>query len=233
MTKARRVPPRAILFDLDGVIVDTMPSHFASWKTIAARLGVELTESELETFRGVRRELCLDRILERRAPVDSVTYDRLLRDKNESYREALSKIANDCVLPGSRAVLAALRSARIPVGLVSASRNAVTILEHTGLAGAFDVISDGHFTGRAKPAPDQIVHVAQQLGVEPEQTAVFEDAPSGLEAARAAGAQSVGIGLLVRDHRAADHWFRDLAASLYGPPLNALLLGGSTSMDRL
>lgn len=233
MAQACRPPPRAVLFDLDGVLVDTMPSHFASWKAIATRLGVELSDSELETFRGVRRELCLDRILERRAPVDTATYDRLLREKNELYGEALTTTAGDFVLPGSRAVLAALRADGVPVGLVSASRNAETILERAGLAAAFDAVSDGHFTGPAKPAPDQISHVARQLGVEPAQTAVFEDAPSGLEAARAAGALSVGIGPLVRDHPAADHWFHDLAASLYGPPLIALLLGGSTSIDRL
>lgn len=223
MTQTTRNPPRAVLFDLDGVLVDTMPSHFASWRQIAAQLGVELSASELESFRGVKRELCLDRILEHCAPVDDARFAQLLEEKNVLYLDALAVGRNELLLPGSRRILSALQAHGVPVGLVSASKNAATILRYAGLNSAFDAVSDGHFPGPPKPAPDQIFDVAQRLGFTPNDIVVFEDAPAGLEAAQIAGALGIGIGSTVHGHASADYWFPDLFEASCAAPLAGLL----------
>ena len=223
MTRRQPSATRAVIFDLDGVLVDTMDFHFRSWKEIATKLGVDLPPTELEGFRGIRREHCLNRILGHCRPVDTKTYQRLLDEKNELYLAALAKSSEDFVLPGVRALMAALRARKIPCGLASASKNAAFILNHSRLMGAFDAISDGHFSGPPKPSPSQITHVAGILGVEPQATAVFEDAAAGIVAAKAAGALSIGIGSSVRFHAACDRWYVDLSSAASGAPLSDLL----------
>ena len=118
----------------------------------------------------------------------------LAAQKNETYRALLEKMTPESVDPGVRETLRQLRERGYLLAVGSSSRNAKTILSRTGLADAFDAVSDGTNITRSKPDPEVFLKAAEFLRVKPEQCAVVEDAHSGIDAAVAAGMLPVGIG---------------------------------------
>jgi HAD superfamily hydrolase (TIGR01509 family) len=98
-------------------------------------------------------------------------------------------------MPGAAALLSALRAAGVPLGMVSNSRRGFVELglQKAGLDGAFDVIVTAEDVARPKPAPDAYLAAAEALGAEPAACVVLEDSPTGLTAARAAGARTIGV----------------------------------------
>jgi beta-phosphoglucomutase len=185
----------ACLFDLDGVLVDTAKYHYIAWKRLAGELGFEFTEQDNERLKGVSRMASLDILLE----VGGVTLDEgaklaLAEKKNAWYVEYISNMDESEILPGALEFIQALKDRGIKVALGSASKNAMLILNNTGLTPYFDAIIDGTKTAQAKPDPEVFTMGAHELGVQPEACVVFEDAEAGIEAATRAGMRSVGIG---------------------------------------
>ncbi|OBZ11956.1 beta-phosphoglucomutase [Bacillus sp. FJAT-27264] len=185
----------ACLFDLDGVLVDTAKYHFIAWKELADDLGFPFTEQDNERLKGVSRAASLDILLE----IGGLTMDenekaRLADKKNARYVEYISSMDSSEILPGALQFLMDCRQDGIKVALGSASKNAMTILNNTGLTPYFDAIIDGTHTSAAKPDPEVFLLGAKALGVAPVHCVVFEDAEAGIEAATRAGMTSVGIG---------------------------------------
>ncbi|MDY6899406.1 MAG: HAD-IA family hydrolase, partial [Cyanobacteriota bacterium] len=102
------------------------------------------------------------------------------------------------LLPGAGNLIAELREQGVKIALGSASKNARTVIEKLGIADKFDVIADGNSVQRSKPAPDLFLYAASELGLEPAQCVVVEDATSGIEAALGAGMLTIGIGSVER-----------------------------------
>ncbi len=185
----------ACLFDLDGVLVDTAKYHYIAWKRLAEELGFEFTEQDNERLKGVSRMASLDILLE----VGGITLDEdaklaLAEKKNAWYVEYISNMDESEILPGAREFILALKDRGIKVALGSASKNAMLILNNTGLTPYFDAIIDGTKTAQAKPDPEVFTMGARELGARPDACVVFEDAEAGIEAAIRAGMRSVGIG---------------------------------------
>ncbi|OIB00752.1 beta-phosphoglucomutase [Paenibacillus sp. LC231] len=185
----------ACLFDLDGVLVDTAKYHYIAWKRLAGELGFEFTEQDNERLKGVSRMASLDILLE----VGGITLDEdakqaLAEKKNAWYVEYISNMDESEILPGAREFIQALKDRGIKVALGSASKNAMLILNNTGLTPYFDAIIDGTKTAQAKPDPEVFTMGARELGARPDDCVVFEDAEAGIEAAIRAGMRSVGIG---------------------------------------
>jgi beta-phosphoglucomutase len=194
---------RACLFDLDGVIIDTAKYHYLAWREIAEELGFVFTEENNERLKGVSRQRSLEILLEVGGlSFDEATRARLAAKKNARYLEFVLKMSPDEVLPGARELLADCRREQLGTGLVSASKNAATVLGHLDIASLFDAIVDGNSVANTKPAPDGFLAGARALGVRPCDCAAFEDAEAGIDAARAAGMFSVGIGDPARLNRA-------------------------------
>ncbi|WP_040951952.1 beta-phosphoglucomutase [Gorillibacterium massiliense] len=186
---------RACLFDLDGVLVDTARYHYLAWSRLAQELGFTFTEKDNERLKGVSRDASLEILLE----IGGLTLPqeeklRLAERKNTWYVESILKMNSQEILPGALEFLTECRLAGIKTALGSASKNAMTILNGTGLAPYFDAIIDGTKTSRAKPDPEVFLLAAENLNVLPEDCVVFEDAEAGIEAAVRAGMASVGIG---------------------------------------
>ncbi|MBY9080430.1 beta-phosphoglucomutase [Paenibacillus sp. HN-1] len=186
---------QACLFDLDGVLVDTAKYHYIAWKELADKLGFEFTEKDNERLKGVSRAASLNILLE----IGGLTFDesekaRLAEEKNNRYVEYISKMDSSEILPGALDFLKDCRESGIKVALGSASKNAMTILNNTGLTPYFDAIIDGTKTSAAKPDPEVFLLGAAELGVPAENCIVFEDAEAGIEAASRAEMASVGIG---------------------------------------
>jgi beta-phosphoglucomutase len=185
----------ACLFDLDGVLVDTSKYHYIAWRELAEELGFSFTEQDNERLKGVSRAASLNILLEIGGiRLDEAEKVRLAEQKNNRYVEYIAKMDSSEILPGALDFLKECREAGIKVALGSASKNAMTILNNTGLTPYFDAIIDGTHTSAAKPDPEVFLLGARAVSTAPEECVVFEDAEAGILAATRAGMRSVGIG---------------------------------------
>lgn len=185
----------AFIFDLDGVLVDTAVFHYRAWRRMANSLGFDFTEKQNERLKGISRVQSLALILEWGGVQTSDAEKRELADrKNAWYLEMVSGMTAEDVLPGTREFLAYARDEGKRIALGSASKNAVLILERTGISRFFDVVIDGNKVTESKPDPTVFLRAAMDLGCLPSTALVFEDAQAGVQAAQAAGMEVVGIG---------------------------------------
>lgn len=184
-----------VIFDLDGVIVDTAKYHFLAWKELADDLGFEFTETHNELLKGVSRVRSLEILLN----IGNVTLSEekkqeYLISKNEEYLKYITKMGPEEILPGASELLDALDVIGIQYVLGSASKNAPLILKQVNLFERFAGIVDGNSVSKAKPDPEVFLIGAKKLNLKPENCVVFEDAIAGVEAANAADMLSIGIG---------------------------------------
>lgn len=187
--------PQAFLFDLDGVLVDTARFHYLAWRRLAHQLGFEFTEKQNEALKGISRMESLEIVLQvgniRLSPDEKI---RFAAEKNEYYLQLCSRMTPDDLLPGVAEFITEARGKGILIGLGSVSKNAGVILDNVGIRHFFDTIVDGTRITRSKPDPEVFLTGAADLGTIPSRCVVFEDAVSGLEAARRAGMRCIGIG---------------------------------------
>ena len=184
-----------VIFDLDGVIVDTAKYHFLAWKNLADSLGFEFTEAHNELLKGVSRVRSLEILLEiGNVKLSDEKKQEYLISKNEHYLEYITKMGSDEILPGAGKLLDNLDRLDINYVLGSASKNAPLILKQVGLLDRFKGIVDGNSVSKAKPDPEVFLIGAKKLGLAPENCMVFEDAIAGVEAANKANMISIGIG---------------------------------------
>ena len=184
---------RAFIFDLDGVLTDTAEYHYRAWKRLADEEGLPFTREDNEHLRGVSRRESLMLILKGRVyPEEQV--QAMMDHKNGYYLEFIKEISPRDLLPGAQELLEEIRAAGLKSALGSASRNADEVLDRLGIRARLDAVSDGYSVERQKPAPDLFLHAAAQLALHPAECAVVEDAAAGIEAAKAGGFRTVGLG---------------------------------------
>jgi beta-phosphoglucomutase len=186
---------KAVIFDLDGVLVDTAVYHFQAWHRLAEGLGYSFSLVDNEQLKGVSRIESLELILKWAAIKKSeVEKADLLSLKNQWYLELIEQLSPDHLLSGSLDLLEKLQKKGIKIALGSASKNAMGILKKTGIIAYFDALIDGNVVQLSKPNPEVFLKGAEALGIEPACCLVLEDAQAGIDAARAAGMQVIGIG---------------------------------------
>ncbi len=186
---------KGFIFDLDGVIVDTAKYHFLAWKKLANQLGFKFTEEQNEMFKGVSRKRCLEILLEiGNIEATKTQFDSWMLEKNLDYLDYIAKMNETEILPDVTRILKFLKNKKSPIALGSASKNAQPILEKVKLLSYFDVIIDGNHVTKAKPDPEVFLLAAKQLGENPQDCIVFEDAVAGIQAANTANMISIGIG---------------------------------------
>ena len=181
---------KAAIFDLDGVIVNTVPLHFKAWQRMFNEYGKEFTfEDYKEKVDGIPR------IDGARAILTDLNDDELKKaaDKKQDYfLEYLNKeeipVYNTTV-----DLVKALKREYLKRGVISSSKNCLSILKKVKLAGLFDVIITGNDVTKGKPDPQVFFMAAEKMAVEPKNCVVFEDAVLGVEAAKRAGMKCVGI----------------------------------------
>lgn len=184
---------RAFIFDLDGVITDTAEYHYRGWKRLAEEEGLSFSREENEHLRGIPRRESLMLILKDHVYPEAKILQMMER-KNNYYLEFIKGISPRDLLPGAKELLEEIRAAGLKNALGSASKNASEVLDRLGIRSLFDAISDGHSVERQKPAPDLFLHAARQLNLSPAECVVVEDAAAGIEAAKAGGFRSIGLG---------------------------------------
>ncbi|MDA3949584.1 MAG: beta-phosphoglucomutase [Spirochaeta sp.] len=186
---------KAVIFDLDGVVVYTDAYHYKAWKKLSDDQGWAFDESLNDQLRGVSRMASLQVILDHNGiDLPEEKKVELATRKNEDYRAFLAGIDDTALVDGALDFIRALRTRGVKIGLGSSSKNAMMVLEKLGIDSLFDEIVTGKDISRSKPDPEIFVKGAQRLGVEPAETYVFEDAVSGVDAAQAGGMVAVGFG---------------------------------------
>ncbi|MBW9171418.1 beta-phosphoglucomutase [Clostridium estertheticum] len=186
---------KAIIFDLDGVLVATAKYHYLAWKRLAKELNIEFSIEDNERLKGVSRMNSLDIILD----IGGLTLDndakiKLADKKNIWYVEYISKLTPADILPGVIDFLESIKINGLKIALGSASRNSMLILKNLKLTDYFDAIIDGTKVSSTKPNPEVFLKGALALNTPPCQCIVFEDAQSGIDAAINAGMYCIGIG---------------------------------------
>jgi beta-phosphoglucomutase len=194
---------KAVLFDLDGVIVSTDEYHFQGWKKMADDEDIYFDRSINERCRGVSRMESLDIVLEKSSKKYSAAEKTALAErKNNYYKELLKNISPKDILPGALECLKELKKRGIKIAIGSSSKNAKNILKQIGLLDMFDAVSDGTDITRSKPDPEVFLIAAERCGVKPEESLVVEDAEAGVSAALAGRMFALGVGSAAEDKRA-------------------------------
>ena len=187
---------KGIIFDLDGVLVSTDELHYKAWKRLAEELGIDnFTREDNEKQRGVSRMESLEVVLNKSDKEYSQEEKVALADrKNGYYVEMLQKLDSSALLAGAVETLKMLREKGYKIAVGSASKNAPLIIEKTGLLPLIDEISCGLDITKSKPDPEVFLVAAKKLNLEPKECLVVEDAAAGVEAAKAGGMKSLGVG---------------------------------------
>jgi len=185
-----------LLFDLDGVLVDTATYHYLAWKEIANELGIEFNTMDNERLKGVSRKESFQIILDiGNREMSEVEQEIYCTNKNKIYLNYIERLTSDECLPGVKDFLVEAKEKGYKIGLGSASKNAKVILTRIGLLNYFDAIVDGTDVTKAKPDSEVFVKGAKKLRVNQLRCIVFEDAFAGIEAAHRAGMKAIGVGI--------------------------------------
>lgn len=192
---------KGVIFDLDGVIVQTDRYHYLAWKQLADRLRIPFNETVNRRLRGVSRMESLEIVLE----ASSVSYSQeqkeaLAAEKNEIYRGYLSRMTPADVSREVLLVLTTLKTSGVKLAIGSSSKNAKLILRKVGLEGFFHAVSDGTNIVNSKPDPEVFLAAQEMLGLEPKECLVVEDAVAGVQAAFAGGMDCAAVGDAAKAH---------------------------------
>ena len=184
---------KAFIFDLDGVLTDTSEFHYLAWQRMADENGLEFSREMNELLRGIPRRESLLLILNGRTyPEEKI--QEMMECKNNYYLEFIGQITPEDLLQGARELLEEIRQSGLKAALGSASKNAREVVQRLCIENLLDAISDGQSVERQKPAPDLFLHAASQLNLEPAECVVVEDAAAGIDAGKAAGMRTLGLG---------------------------------------
>lgn len=188
MTARPSAPPLAALLDLDGVLVDSAAVHQAAWTALFAAQGIDFGPARYRAEAcGHSRADVIRSVLGARPDHES-----LMRRKADLVYAILDR--DGCpAIPGARALLEALHARGLPLSVATASRMPGPFLTAAGLADLVPVVVDRNDVPHGKPAPDVYLRAAALLDVPAPRCFAVEDSPTGVTAARAAGAFTVAV----------------------------------------
>lgn len=198
----------AFIFDLDGVVVDSMPTHTEAWRVYLERHGIAAFDIEGRMHGRRNDEIVAHYFGPGLAAPDVFNHGAA---KETLFRELIGSNLLSHLVSGVGNFLT--RHDSIATGLASNAEpaNINFVLDTTGLRRHFDVIVDGHQVDRPKPYPDIYLRAAELLGFPPEKCIVFEDSPAGIEAALGAGTRVVAVQTHTADLPAVDFSIRDFS----------------------
>jgi len=188
----------ALVFDMDGVIVDSTPVHNESWQVYLRRHGIDQPLAEIESgMLGKHNAEIVATFFGAGLSAEEVF--RHGADKEKVYREMMAPRLAAQLVPGVVEFVRRHRGTPLAVASNAERENVAFVLEESGLRPFFRVVIDGHQVERPKPAPEIFLRAAELLGTPPANCIVFEDSDTGVRAARAAGARVVGLTTTTRE----------------------------------
>lgn len=183
--------PKAVIFDMDGVLVNSEPVYDAYHQAIAKRLGITITEAHEQRFRGIPSDTTYNILVEEFGL--SVTADELLEEEIAAFRR-LFEDGSIPPMPHAFDLLRHLQQSGFVIGIATSNYlfNVESVLRLNGVMEHVTQISTMESITRPKPAPDVFLHAATAMQVNPADCVVFEDSPNGILAAKAAGMKVIG-----------------------------------------
>ncbi|KPK39788.1 MAG: hypothetical protein AMJ78_07955 [Omnitrophica WOR_2 bacterium SM23_29] len=188
--RGRKVELKGAIFDLDGVVVDTVPLHFKAWKKMFSEYGREFTFEDykkkvdgiprMDGARAILNDLSDEELEKAAAKKQKYFLDFLLEEGVRVYKGTLDLISQ-------------LRNKNIKIAVISSSKNCLDILERAEIVNIFDVIITGNDIKRGKPNPDIFLMACARLQLEPSGCIVFEDAYMGVKAAKEGNFKCIGV----------------------------------------
>ncbi|WP_078430889.1 beta-phosphoglucomutase [Alkalihalobacterium alkalinitrilicum] len=185
----------AVIFDLDGVLADTVEYHYLATKQVADELGIPFERELNQKMQGMSRAALIDELV-KNSDI-SFTSDQkqaLGNRKNEYYRQLIQKLTKDDVLPGMYKFLMELKEHRIKMAIASASSNARTVLGNLGINSFFEHVVDIGEVKNMKPHPEIFLKAADALKVPPQNCIAIEDSEAGIKAIKQTEMFSIGVG---------------------------------------
>jgi beta-phosphoglucomutase len=184
--------PRAVLWDMDGTLLDSAEYHWLAWREALAAEGYPITYETFTATFGQRNDTILRGYFG--ADLSDAEIDRIGGAKEASYR-AMVRSRGIALLPGVEAWLTRLRDQGWRQAIASAAprANVDTIVDVLGIDHFFGAITSAEDVQRGKPDPQVFLVAAERLGVSPVRCIVVEDAPAGLEGARRGGMRAIGV----------------------------------------
>ncbi|MFZ5833121.1 MAG: HAD family hydrolase [Planctomycetota bacterium] len=182
----------AVIFDMDGVLIDTYRAHFKSWLMMAETRGLTFAEPEFApTFGRTSREII--RMLWGDGRFSDEQMRQMDEEKEAAFRQLIA--ADFPGMPGVTELLRSLFDAHFKLGVGSSGppENVCMVLERLRARPLFASVVTGRDVSRGKPDPEVFLIAAQRLGVPPMRCVVIEDAPVGVQAAKAAGMAAIGM----------------------------------------
>lgn len=198
---------RALILDMDGVIIDSNPLHRQVWAEYNRQFGIETDEAMQRRMYGRRNDDIVRDFFGAHLSDEEVRAHGAA--KEQLFRETIRPVIHEALVPGVREFLD--RHRRQPIGLATNAEpaNVEFLLDAARLRPYFRAVVDGHQVPNPKPYPDIYLRVATLLGAAPDDCVVFEDSFTGIEAARAAGMAVVGVRTTHEDLRGVDLEIRD------------------------
>jgi len=181
---------KAVLWDLDGVLVDTAPFHFQAWQELFQSVGKGFAEADFRRTFGLRNDAILTDIL---GELTSAEVERLAQRKEGLYRDKVA--GRVAAIPGAIDLLRRLQQRGRKIAIVSSTtrENVRVVLSSLGLEGVFEAVVAEEDAPKGKPDPQGFLVAAEKLGVAAAECVVIEDAPGGVEAAKRAGMRCIGV----------------------------------------
>lgn len=186
-----RAALQAVIFDMDGLMIDSESLAKEAWQATARRFGREIDEAMFMRMLGLRETECTAMVLE--ALALPVTAEALWQERNDLFLASLPGRLK--AMPGLPELVVELqaRGLRRAIATSGERRYVELVMHELSLDSTFDAIVAAQDVKRGKPAPDVYLLAARRLGLEPEQCLVLEDAPNGVAAAKAAGMMCIAV----------------------------------------
>lgn len=188
---------KAVLVDMDGVIVDGMPFHLRAWKEAFATLGIEVSQTDVYLREGMDPRETIEQILkEKGLSLGTQEIERI----NTIKKRVLNAIFHVRFIPGSLEFLSKLKARGLKLAMVTGtSREVVERILKEGLgvaSGGFDVVITAESTERKKPHPApflKAVALLRQIGIDKEDCIAIENSPAGIASAKGAGLRCIAL----------------------------------------
>ncbi|WP_316572271.1 beta-phosphoglucomutase [Neobacillus sp. YIM B06451] len=204
---------QAVIFDMDGVIVDTYELYYIANKKLASMLELPFTRKDNDKFRGISRMDIVEALVNQSGKTIATSEKlALAEEKNRHYKELLNGLNEEAVMPGIKRLIDELREHNIKIAIASSSTNSETVLKKIGLFKKFDYIVDAAKLKKGKPDPEIFLKAADYLKVPAENCAAIEDGAAGVQAIKKTTMFSVGIGHTVIDEK--PDWYVDSTSEI-------------------
>ncbi|MFP7734014.1 beta-phosphoglucomutase [Priestia aryabhattai] len=186
---------QAIIFDLDGVIADTVHLYYRANKKIADQLNVSFSEELNQQLQGISRIKTVELIAAQgNVRLTMEKKEQLAYEKNKYYQALIKEMTKDYLLPGIQLLLEDCKKQGIKMGIASSSSNANTVVDTLGIRSFFDCIVNVKEIKKGKPDPEIFLTAADQLNVKPHTCVAIEDGEAGIKAINQTDMVSIGVG---------------------------------------